>query len=451
MRPRSAPSAPRTFPPFSQAGGAEKDCGRQARPQRGSRADDPHLSRRDPSADFLRLLVSLRWIAVAGQAATIAFVNGAMRVALPLAPLASGVALLLAFNLFATWRARAARASPARELLVHICVDLAVLAWLVAWSGGIENPFASLFLLPIALSTFALPQRWVWAVAGCATLGFAIAVAFGHPLPHVHGVFGDSFDLHKLGMLVNFLVSAAVMLTFFARFVAAWRARELELATLRERFARNEGIVALATHAASVAHELNTPLATLTLLAEEVREQAGDVGVRDELLVMQQLIDQCRDRVRELALPAHAAPGEAQVDLESVVERWQLIRPTVELRRSSRLERRATVDASIGHLLLALLNNAADAGQQVGIAKVELGLDSEGGVLRGRIRDYGVGFERSEPKLPSVLFRTSKPGGMGIGLALSHATVERLGGDLAMESAREGSGVIVTFRLPVNA
>ncbi|WP_439954526.1 hypothetical protein, partial [Escherichia coli] len=90
------------------------------------------------------------------------------------------------------------------------------------------------------------------------------------------GIFGQSLpdgyfraqDLNRWGVVANFLISAAVVLTFSTRLALALRQRELELSALRERFARNEGIVALATHAASVAHELNTPLATMTLLAD---------------------------------------------------------------------------------------------------------------------------------------------------------------------------------------
>lgn len=398
--------------------------------------------------DLLRQLALLRWIAVAGQATTIAVVSKVMQVQLPLLPLWLGIAGLTLFNAYAAWRSRTARNISAAEPVAHILVDIAELSWVVGWSGGIENPFSSLFLMPIALSTFSLPRKWLLAVTGCAGLGFALSVLLGRPLPHIHGVFGDLFNVHKLGMLVNFLVSAAMMMFFFARFAAAWRTRESELATLRERFARNEGIVALATHAASVAHELNTPLATLTLLTEELREQASDPALRDDLTVIRQLVDRCRDRVRELASPAHASPGQARVELESVVEQWQLFRPAVELIRKNRLDGPVSVDAAVGHLLLVLLNNAADASEQAGIAKVELALETGGGSLVGRIRDFGVGFEQAVPTLPGELMRTSKPDGLGIGLALSHATIERLGGELSMASAGEGGGVIVSFRLP---
>jgi len=398
------------------------------------------------SRGFLRLLCRLRWIAVLGQAITIWTVTGPMGIALAAVPLWSGVGALALFSVYASIRAaRTSDVSP-RELFAHLLVDITVLAWQVAWSGGIENPFASLFLLPIALAILALPPGWVWAVAVSALVGFGICVYLGKPLPHVHSVMGDAFNLHKAGMLVNFLVSAGVMLVFFARLATLWRDRQRELAALRERFARNEGILALATHAASVAHELNTPLATLTLMLEELGENPDSGLPREDLRTLRTLVDQCRDRVRALAAPAQE--HDALVDLEEVIDRWQLVRPSVTLERAGAIGV-ARVDASVGHLIQALLNNAADASQQAGNNRITLRLETAGDVLSGEIRDYGAGLGATMPLLPGKLFRTNKPGGLGIGLALSHATVERLGGELSMLAPAEGSGVRVVFRLPM--
>jgi two-component system sensor histidine kinase RegB len=398
---------------------------------------------------FLRLLCTLRWVAVCGQAVTVAIVAGPMQVDLPRWPMWSAILLLAAFNVYATLRARRGGDVPVGEVFAHILVDIAALAWLIGWSGGVENPFSSLFLLPIALSILALPPRWVGVTAFVSIAGYALSALLARDLPHVHGLFDDAFSLHKAGMFVNFAVSAIVVLVFFTRVAGAFRESEREVARLREQFARNEGIVALATHAASVAHELNTPLGTLTLMVDELAEASADPAQRDDFRSLRTLLDLCRDRVRELAAPADAAtgPGAEGVDLERVIERWQLVRPAVELHRSGSLAGCGPVDPAIGHLLQALLNNAADAGGEAGQNRVDLDLHANQDGLVGRIRDYGVGFDKAEPVLPGTLFRTSKPDGMGIGLALSHATVERLGGELSMQGTG-GRGVEVVFRLP---
>jgi two-component system, sensor histidine kinase RegB len=402
------------------------------------------------SSSFIRQLATLRWIAVIGQALTVIVVTGSLQMALPQAPLWAGIGGLTLFNAYATWRARWGKDVSAAEVFIHILVDILSLTWMVSWSGGIENPFSSLFLLPIALSVLALPGKWVWATAAACLAGYGVSALAAHELPHVHGVFGDVFSIHKAGMLANFVVSVVVVLIFFTRVAAARRQSERELAQLREQFARNEGIIALATHAASVAHELNTPLGTLTLMVEDLASEAENPAQRESYAAMKSLLEVCRDRVLELAAPAEAGQSGSRtssVDLERVIERWRLVRPAVELHRSGSMAGLEKVDPAVGYLLLALLNNAADAGEQAGVARVDLHIDARERGLRVAIRDYGVGFDRAQPVLPGTLFRTSKPGGMGIGLALSHATVERLGGSLSMQAA-DGAGVQVTFELP---
>ncbi len=163
-------------------------------------------------------------------------------------------------------------------------------------------------------------------------------------------------------MLVNFVISALVVLTFFARMASAWRQSEREVARLREQFARNEGIVALATHAASVAHELNTPLGTLTLMVEELASEARNDEQREAAATMKALLEVCRDRVRELAAPAETGLPSSRatgVSIARVIERWQLVRPTIELRRTGSMAGLDSVDPAVGH-------SVAGAAQQRG-------------------------------------------------------------------------------------
>ena len=409
------------------------------------------MSRR-ASLSFLRVLCNLRWLAVLGQALTVALVVGLLHIPLPLLPLSAGIAVLALFNTYVTARAYGASADTAAdvEVFLHMVVDIAILTWMISLSGGMENPFASLFLIPIATAILALPSRLMGLTAALSGLGYFISTLFGRELPPVAGFLGGPFGLHKIGMLATFVVSTVVILFFFTRMTAAWRRSEREVAQLREQFTRNEGILALATHAASVAHELNTPLGTLTLMVDDLVNEASTPAAREEFTTMRTLLDICGDRVRALARPASAdgLDGLAErVNLDHVIQQWQLVRPTIELFRSGSIVGFEQVDPAVGHLLQALLNNAADAGEQAGIARVDLHLSSDERGLRGEIRDYGVGFDQARPPLPSALFRTSKPGGMGIGLALSHATVERLGGELSMQGT-DGRGIRVEFSLP---
>ncbi|MDG9967710.1 ATP-binding protein [Achromobacter mucicolens] len=388
---------------------------------------------------FLRTLCSLRWLAIAGQAATILLASSLLRLDLPLEPLWLGVGLLIGFNVYASLRLRHPRDLSHATAFGHLFVDMAVLAWMVGWSGGISNPFGTMFLILTALAALALPRNWALAAALAGVLGYGAAAIFGQPLR------GD-VDPHSLllwGLGANFLISVVVVLVFSTRLAADMRARERELARLRERFTRNEGIVALATHAAAMAHELNTPLATMTLLTDEIAaEVQDDEDLRADVTTLSQLLALCRERIRNLAVPT-------AVDLVRVVGQWRLIRPTIDLQRSGTLPTSLRVDPAIAHLLQALLNNAADAGEAADAPRVDLHLEYGYGALRGEVRDYGRGFDPDHAVLPATsLFNSGKPGGLGVGLALSHATVEQLGGEMTMTAA-EGGGTRIRFYLPL--
>ncbi|KLJ01997.1 ATP-binding protein [Luteimonas sp. FCS-9] len=397
-----------------------------------------------PATALLRTLYSLRWFAVGGQSLTILWATRGFDMGLPSWPLWTAVAVLAVFNVAVHLRLRSSRDAAPAEAFAHVLVDTAVLTWLVAWTGGIANPFASLFLLPIALTAMALPPAWAVAAALSCVSGYLLAVHFGQPLPHLH----DRFDLHLAGMAVNFFVSVALVLYFLIRLASARDRRERELAALRDRFVRNEGILALATHAASVAHELNTPLGTMTLVLDDFDTEALPTAAAEDVAMLRRLVDTCRDRVRSLANPADPAASRL-VDIGRVLDHWQLVRPTVVLVRTGNVEPHLRVDRTIGHLLLALLNNAADASAANGSQRVDLRLQLDDGMLDGAIRDHGTGFDAQAPFLP-VLFRSGKPDGLGVGLALSHAAIEQLGGELDLEEA-DGGGAVLHFRVPVDA
>ncbi|MGH8054216.1 MAG: ATP-binding protein [Stenotrophomonas sp.] len=398
-----------------------------------------------PDTSFLRTLCSLRWLATAGQAATILVATWLLGLELPQIPLWSGVLVLALFNLYAQLRVHDSNPAPVTAF-GHILVDVTVLTWMVGWSGGISNPFGSLFLILIALAALALPLRWTHAVAAACVAGYALSAVFGLPL---QGGYFDSLNLHLWGAAANFLLSSVVVLVFSTRLAAALRERENQLALLRERFVRNEGIVALATHAASVAHELNTPLATMTLLTDDIAEQCADnPEMRDDLETLRELLVQCRERVLALAAPAEGA-SRTPVSIGSVLEQWRLVRPTIQLRRNANAPLQLKLDPGVGHLLQVLLNNAADAGEFSGRPQIDLDIRVRDGQLYGEVRDYGPGFNAHDAALPGTLFNSGKTDGMGVGLALSHATIERLHGELWMRPA-EGLGARVGFRLPLD-
>lgn len=407
--------------------------------------------------ELTETLAWLRLCAVSGQALTVAVVALVLRMPIPLLPLASGIGALAAFGAFAFWRLRQPSPVSFSEAFGHIAVDIGVLAFLLYCSGGATNPFVSLLVMPIALAAAALPLRYVIAVALLAAAAYLALIPWHLPLPPLHTAASGNFNLHVAGMAISFGVTAGVLGFFIARLARALRAREAEVQREHERALRDEGILAIATQAAGTAHELNTPLSTIrTLLAELRREHAHAPLAGDlELLIGQ--AERCRDILQELVAvgrrqlagtPQRLPLAEFVRDCEA---HFRLLRPEVELLVSigDGAERR-TIEAApnLRHAVINLLSNAADASLAAGSTAVELGVVAGRESAEMFVRDYGKGSGIAPGA--GVAFQSSKRDGLGLGLALAHATAERLGGDLSAEALVDG-GWLQRLRVPLLA
>lgn len=400
-------------------------------------------------------LAWLRLCAVAGQALTVGVVAFGMRLPIPVADLALGILALFVFAVFVFWRLRQAWPVTPIEAVVHIAVDIAALSWLLYLTGGATNPFVSLLVLPITLAAAALPLRHVAIVALLAAACYLALIPWHVALPVLHAQDGD-FNLHVVGMAINFVIMAAALAFFVTRLARMLRARENEIQRERERALRDEGILAIATQAAGAAHELNTPLSTMrTLLTELKREHAGDVALADDLTLLGGQAERCRDILRELVAlgsrqlagtPQRLALAEFVRDCEA---RFHLLRPEIEL--AIRVEgdaeaREIEAEPSLRHALINLISNAADASLAAGSSNVELRVAANTDQVEFGVRDFGAGTEAE--LIARSAFQSSKRDGLGLGLALAHATAERLGGELRAE-LQPDRGLLQRLRVPL--
>ncbi len=415
-------------------------------------------ARRHSSERARRLAETLAWLrlsAVAGQSLTVILVALALRLSIHVGPLALGIGALAAFAGFVFWRLRRWPQVGVIEAFGHVVFDLTVLAWLLYWSGGAGNPFSALLVIPIALAAAALPALYTVAIALLASACYVLLIPLHVPLPPLPAGPGG-LDLHMAGSLINFAIIAAMLAFYISRLARRLRNSELEFRRERERGLRDEGILAIATQAAGTAHELNTPLSTIrTLLTELRREQTDNPALVADLDLLAGQADRCRDILGELVAIGRRqlAGSPQQIGLDRFIadclNQFRLLRPEVELHTRSDpavAARRIDVLPSLNHALINLLSNAADASLAAGRQAIELAVTAAGAGVEFRIRDHGSGIAPGE----GTAFRTGKRDGLGLGLALAHATAERLGGELIAAPA-EGGGLLQRLRLPLPA
>jgi len=419
----------------------------------------------------LRRLALLRWFLIGGQLLAVTVTVEGLRVALPLVTMVTICLAQAGANAVTLWRLRRGAPVGNGELFVQLGIDAAALTALLYFSGGSSNPFVSLLLLPLTIAATLLPGAWVAALAGLTFAAYTLLLRWNVPLPPslasldglkaligsttgidpVHLSHDGGFALHVIGMWINFAVSALIVSVFVTRLAATLRERERELAQAREQTLRQEQLLALGTLAAGAAHQLGTPLSTMAVLAGEMADDPSAGALRDDLALLRQQVERCKGILRQLQEDASATDtGTAQAAdalIRRVADEWRLLRPAcpLELRLQDGPAATVVADRTLDQALLNLLDNAADASP----AGVELELGWAAGECRVDILDRGPGIDRNIAGRIGEPFVSTKreAGGMGLGLFLTNATVERLGGRVE-RFARKGGGARTRIVLP---
>jgi two-component system sensor histidine kinase RegB len=394
----------------------------------------------------LRRLFFLRSIAICGQVLLIAAAVTMFDTPLPLAAMGAIIVLQAAVNVRTWMRLRKAAPVSEAELFLELLADVAALTALLYLSGGSTNPFVSLYLLPLTIAATALSARYAWAMAGLTIACYSALMFFYLPPEHGHEMHSSAFNLHVLGMWANFLVSAVLIASFVATMSASIRGRDRELAIARERALRDEQVVALGTFAAGAAHELGTPLSTIAVLARELeRQHDAEPGMCEDLRLLRTQVDACKRIITSLTTAAglaragQAKPQSVEEFLAGVKEKWALIRPQVRL--DVRCGGAGAAPQIVGvetvrQTLINILNNAADASPQA----VEIEGTWNAAELTIEVRDRGPGITDDIAEKAGRAFFSTKAAGHGIGLFLANATIERLGGSVALFNRDDGGG-----------
>ncbi|MFI0845213.1 ActS/PrrB/RegB family redox-sensitive histidine kinase [Mesorhizobium sp. IMUNJ 23232] len=401
----------------------------------------------------LNTLIRLRWLAVVGQSVTVVVVAYWLDFPLPVSLCFALIACSAWLNLYLTFRYPSAHRLAPRSALATLLFDSLQLAGLLFLTGGLTNPFSLLLTVPVVISATTLPLKMT-AVLGGLVMAMVSALVFYHfPLPWIEGAELTIPFVYVAGMWMAVFSS----ITFTA--VYAWRVAE-EARLLANALAATELVLQREQHlsaldglAAAAAHELGTPLATITVVAKEMERALGnDPKFREDVTLLRSQSERCREILKRLtSLSTESDEHLARLPLTSLIE--EVIAPHRDFGIAIRLEPGERVgEEPVGHRnpgviygLGNLVENAVDFA--AGVVTVRWRWDDTAVIID--VVDDGPGFP------PEILDRIGEPymstrqgaepgGGLGLGLFIAKTLLERSGATLSFFNANQrGQGAVV--------
>ena len=396
----------------------------------------------------LDTLVRLRWLAVIGQTTAVLVVQYGLEFELPIYTCVAVIALSGWLNVALRLRFHMTqRLEPDRAAWL-LAFDVAELAVLLFLTGGLQNPFAFLLLGPVLLSATALPPRFT-LLLGAFAVACATVLVFAHyPLPW------DSDDPLQLPPIYMMGVWLSILLGMGFIGVYSWQITE-ESRQLADALAATELVLAREQHlsqldglAAAAAHELGTPLSTISVIAKElVNAIRADAPHGDDVRLLREQATRCRDILAKLTeLSSSGGEPFEHMPLTALIE--EVVAPhrnfgiviDVALPAERQHEPVGARNPAILYGLGNLLENAVDFARERVVASAHWDED----VVEVTITDDGPGFAPEimdrigEPYVTSRRRNADEadevPAGLGLGFFIAKTLLERSGATLNFEN-----------------
>jgi len=407
----------------------------------------------------LDTLVRLRWLAIIGQSTAVLVVEYGLNFDFPVYACLAVIALSAWLNVALRLRFHLTqRLEPDRAAWL-LAFDIAELAVLLFMTGGLQNPFAFLFLGPVLLSSTALPPRFTLMLGGFAVACATVLVFVHYPLPW------DPEDPLLLPPIYMMGVWLSILLAIGFIGVYAWQITE-ESRQLTDALAATELVLAHEQHlsqldglAAAAAHELGTPLSTISVIAKELENAIpADAPHGDDVRLLREQAARCRDilaKITELSSgePFDRTPLTALIEEVVAPHRNFGVEIDVAVPENRDTEPLGARNPAILYGLGNILENAVDFANE----RVNVGVQWNDDAIDVTITDDGPGFA---PEVldrigePYVTTRRRRPNatdegptGLGLGFFIAKTLLERAGATVSFANrALPERGAVVKLR-----
>ncbi len=398
----------------------------------------------------LRTLVLIRWLALAGQALTVLGVHLWLGFEMPIGPVMLAITISGWLNVWLSLRYPATHRIGANAALFNFAFDLVQLSFVLALTGGLENPFAVLMVAPVIISAMALGARPTAFLAGLATLLLSVLAVLHLPLPW-NGVSPVLPGRYIVGIWSAHVVTMVFIAVYAWRVSGEERRMSDALTATQLALAREQRLSALGGLAAAAAHELGTPLGTIAVIARELERDITEPGaLAEDIAMLRTQADRCREILAQLTQPgaeredALLGRQPARILFETIAEPYAGLRPDIEIVTTGSGEGPEPNVPRLPEIVHGVANFVANA-VRFAESRVDLAVSWTPSHMTLTIRDDGPGFSPEifgalgEPYVSSR--RDDDETSMGLGIFIAKTLLEHTGARIAFANRSTGAEV----------
>jgi len=408
--------------------------------------------------------VRLRWLAVLGQTTAVFVTHFGFGFPLPLGLCLIVIAASTWLNVglrFKFGRSDRFQEGPATLMLAYDLLQLSALLYL---TGGIENPFAVLFLAPVMISAASLSSRSTIMLSALMVVAATTLLFYHQPLPWFPGKSIDLPFFYTVGIWMAVVIGAGFTGVYASRVSEEARKLSDALAATELVIAREQHLTQLDGLAAAAAHELGTPLATITLVAKDLHKQLSKEPVyAEDIELLLQEVTRCRTILSKLtSLDEDTSGITTQLNLRLLIE--EVVGPQRDFGVAIKIlcdgpddEPHCPRNPGVLYGLGNLIENAIDFAE----SEVRITAQWTSSMVKVVIEDDGPGFS------PDVMARLGEPyvttknnrkakveegSGLGLGLFIAKTLLERSGAKVEMENVpvpRTGAKISIRWPRPI--
>ncbi len=411
----------------------------------------------------LDTLIRLRWLAVFGQLAAVLAVHFGLEFEVPIWPCLAVIALAALLNVALRVGFHQTQWLEPDRAAWLLTFDIAELAALLYLTGGLENPFSFLLLGPVLISATALPPRMTLLIGTFAMFCATVLVFLHYDLPWDAENPLELPEIYMVGVWLSILLAIGYIGVY--TWQVAEEARQLSdaLAATELVLAREQHLSQLDGLAAAAAHELGTPLSTITVVVREIeRALEANSPYADDVKLLREQAQRCREilaKITELPTgePFDRIPLSALVEEAVAPHRNFGVSIAVTYPANRATEPAGARNPAIRYGLGNLIENAVDFAR----SRVEIFAKWSNDEISIAIRDDGPGFASEVvDRIGAPYVTHRRPGvrgqdgdddmvfGLGLGFFIAKTLLERSGARLALINQApplHGATVTVTW------